>query len=118
MVLVESEDGKTVSANVESAKIFLGDVDVTDCFELISNETGNITRTHEGHSFNENGFCATGECDNYQSATAVTNEWGETVYEISNAGQLYWYAKQVNELNAEMTVKLVADIVIPTNAPN
>lgn len=42
------------------------------------------------HSFNENGFCA--GCGGYQSAEF--NESG--VYEISNAGQLFWFAALVN----------------------
>ena len=42
------------------------------------------------HSFNENGFC--GGCGGYQPAEF--NESG--VYEISNAGQLFWFAALVN----------------------
>ena len=42
------------------------------------------------HSFNENGFCA--GCGGYQPAES--NESG--VYEISNAGQLFWFAALVN----------------------
>lgn len=59
------------------------------------------------------GFCSA--CGGYQ--TAVWNE-EKGVYEISNAGQLYWYAQYLNTTNAEISAELTADIVIPENAPN
>ncbi|MEE1280734.1 MAG: hypothetical protein UHK60_00565 [Acutalibacteraceae bacterium] len=59
------------------------------------------------------GFCS--NCGGYQEA--VFNE-EDYVYEISNAGQLYWYAQQLNKNNTEMSVVLTNDIVIPENAPN
>ena len=65
----------------------------------------------EAHIWND-GFCA---CGGYQSAY-YNEETG--VYEISNAGQLYWYAQYLNETNAEIYAKLTADITIPENAPN
>ncbi len=53
----------------------------------------------------ENGFCL--NCDKYEPA--VQNEDG--VYEIKNAGQLYWFAEQVNggitDINAELTENIV-----------
>lgn len=64
------------------------------------------------HLWNENGFCL---CGAYEFADY--NAEAE-VYEIGNAGQLYWYAQQLNEQNAEIYVKLVNDIVIPENAPD
>ena len=51
-----------------------------------------------------NGFCTV--CDGYEPATLVTNENYESFnlkadyvgyYAISNAGQLFWFAQQVNE---------------------
>lgn len=65
----------------------------------------------EAHIWND-GFCT---CGGYQSAY-YNEETG--VYEISNAGQLYWYAQYLNETNAEIYAKLTADITIPENAPN
>ena len=68
------------------------------------------------HSFNENGFC--GGCGGYQPAEF--NESG--VYEISNAGQLFWFAALVNgdnthaEFEAQNTAAkavLTTDIDIP-----
>ena len=93
--------------------------DVTNCFNFHGYETGKLTRTHQGHSFNADGFCATGECSMYQPANAGTNEWGETVYEIGNAGQLYWFAELVNvDGDQYASGRLVNNIVIPAGAPN
>ena len=62
---------------------------------------GYVTKEMEPHSIGENGFCA---CDNVcQPAVLTTNKYDidgdstkDTVYEISNAGQLYWFAGLVN----------------------
>ena len=62
---------------------------------------GYVTKEMESHSIGENGFCA---CDNVcQPAVLTTNKYDidgdstkDTVYEISNAGQLYWFAGLVN----------------------
>ena len=56
------------------------------------------------HSFDSNGFCKGG---GYQPA-----EWDETNnrYEIGNAGQLYWFAQQVNGGTADINAVLTADI--------
>ncbi len=67
----------------------------------------------ENHTaMNADGFCS--DCGRYQPAKY--NEEAD-VYEISNAGQLYWYAQQLNEQNLEIHAKLTKDIVIPENAP-
>ena len=62
---------------------------------------GYVTKEMEPHSIGENGFCA---CDNVcQPAVLTTNKYDidgdstkDTVYEISNAGQRYWFAGLVN----------------------
>lgn len=62
---------------------------------------GYVTKEMEPHSIGENCFCA---CDNVcQPAVLTTNKYDidgdstkDTVYEISNAGQLYWFAGLVN----------------------
>lgn len=45
--------------------------------------------TEHTHTYSDNGFCTI--CDQYQSATLNGG-----VYEISNAGQLFWFASLVN----------------------
>ena len=57
------------------------------------------------HSY-ENGFCKV--CSNYDAA--AKNNSG--VYEISNAGQLYWFAQQVNSGNDEIKAILTQDITV------
>ena len=60
------------------------------------------------HDYGEgsNGFCKV--CDLKQEA--VQNN--EAVYEISNAGQLYWFAEQVNNGNDTINGKLMDNIVV------
>ncbi|WP_304033677.1 hypothetical protein [Ruminococcus bromii] len=75
-----------------------------------------IIETEEKHCiYDENGFCI--NCGGYQPATLNDNG----VYEISNAGQLYWFASLVNgdstyadfdSQNTSANAVLVKDIVV------
>ena len=58
----------------------------------------------------ENGFCTI--CDGYQPAT---DSDGDGYYEIGNAGQLYWFAAQVNGGNTALNAELVANITVNNN---
>ncbi len=105
-----------------------GTVEATDCLNPGS-VTYSVTVTLNGDEYTDtktyplisenhvgepvNGFCSA--CGGYEAAV-----WNEEkgVYEISNAGQLYWYAQYLNTTNAEVYAELTADIVIPENAPN
>ena len=60
------------------------------------------------HSYNENGFC---ENDDTHYQPANYNEEIEK-YEISNAGQLYWFAEQVNSGDTSLNAVLTTDIVV------
>ncbi len=70
------------------------------------------------HRFDENGFCP---CGQYQPAVLNSNG----VYEISNAGQLYWFAALVNgdtthadgftERKADASAVLTKDITVNRN---
>ncbi|WP_276693094.1 GLUG motif-containing protein, partial [Ruminococcus callidus] len=60
------------------------------------------------HDFDENGFC-TKDSTHYQPATL--NETTEN-YEISNAGQLYWFADKVNNGEYSLNAVLTADISV------
>ena len=87
---------------------------------------GYVTKKTETHSIGENGFCA---CNNvYQQAELTTDKYDidedgskDAVYEISNAGQLYWFAGLVNGTlsgvtqNASANAVLTADIVVNKN---
>ncbi len=87
---------------------------------------GYVTKETESHSIGENGFCA---CNNvYQPAVLTTDKYDidedgskDAVYEISNAGQLYWFAGLVNgtlsgvEQNTSANAVLTADIVVNKN---
>ena len=66
--------------------------------------------TGPAHSY-ENGFCT--ECGAYEPAVLNGN-----VYEISNAGQLYWFAQLVNSGEYTANGKLTADITVNENVMN
>ncbi len=65
------------------------------------------------HPEYENGFCLA--CDLYEPATDVDNDG---VYEIANAGQLYWFMELVNnydERYVDIDAVLTADITVNEN---
>lgn len=87
---------------------------------------GYVTKETESHNYNSQGFCT--ECDAYQPAVLTTDKYdidGDTskdkVYEIGNAGQLYWFAGLVNGTlsgvaqNVSANAVLTADIVVNKN---
>ena len=87
---------------------------------------GYVTKETESHSIGENGFCACNEV--YKPADLTTDKYDidgdgskDAVYEISNAGQLYWFAGLVNGTLSSVTQKtsanavLTADIVVNKN---
>lgn len=67
--------------------------------------TGNCTC---GGSY-VNGFCT--DCD----ANQEPSKDASGVYEIANAGNLYWFAKQVNSGSSTINAKLTKDIVVNKN---
>ena len=81
---------------------------------------GYVTKETESHSIGENGFCA---CDNvYQPADLTTDKYDingngskDEVYEISNAGQLYWFAGLVNGTLSGVTQNTSANAVLTAN---
>ena len=87
---------------------------------------GYVTTETETHSIGENGFCACNEV--YQPAELTTDKYDidgddskEEVYEIRNAGQLYWFAGLVNgtldgvEQNTLANAILTANITVNEN---
>ena len=79
---------------------------VTNC----KNETV-YSNTNEtiGHSY-ENGICTV--CGGYEPATDSDSDG---YYEITNAGQLYWFAQQVNSGSTAINGELTADIKVNEN---
>lgn len=72
-------------------------------------------------TFNSNGFGNCSKCNAtiYQSAVETTDKYDidddstkDTVYEISNAGQLYWFADKVNNGEGSLNAVLTADISV------
>ena len=63
-----------------------------------------IEAVEHDHEYDDNGFCK--DCGGYQPAEEVNGVW-----QISNAGQLYWFAQQCDSGNQKNAV-LTKDIVI------
>ena len=81
---------------------------------------GYVTKETESHSIGENGFCACNEV--YQPANLTTDKYDingngskDEVYEISNAGQLYWFAGLVNGTLSGVTQNTSANAVLTAN---
>ena len=87
-------------------KYFLSDDSNLETAKAV--ELSEITIPTIKHSYDKNGFCKNDDT-HYQPATY--NEESEK-YEISNAGQLYWFAEQVNSGNASLNAVLTTDIVV------
>ncbi len=114
-VVLYELDERTIAVNTENVKVTHNGVDITAyCnFDRCSDFTANLSKVCEGHTFDDNGFCATGECDTYQKPNEAYDDYGEMYYEIANAGQLYWFAEQVNVYgNNGICGKLMTDIDI------
>ena len=97
---------------------------------LASAEEDTSTHEHSYDTGNTNGFGNCPKCNAtvYQPATETTDKYDidddgmkETVYEISNAGQLYWFAGLVNgtldgvEQNTLANAILTANITVNEN---
>ena len=61
------------------------------------------------HDFGDNGFCIKAYCSACQPA-----ELDDGVYQIGNAGQLYWFAEKVNGGEYDADAVLMTDITINT----
>ncbi len=77
-----------------------------------------------GYHSHQNGICALCKGD-YEPATKTTNKYDidnngskDTVYEISSAGQLYWFADKVNSTYESKNAVLTDDITVNNNVLN
>ena len=81
---------------------------------------GYVTKETESHYFGDNGFCACNKV--YQPAELTKDKYDmngdgseDAVYEISNAGQLYWFAGLVNGTLSGVTQNKSANAVLTAN---
>ena len=126
------------AANVESGvetEAAYGEGSGDICFSVPADEASVVIKfdagnysyeTNEGAKFtvtvvtyDENGFGSDGS---YQPALFTTSRYDvdedgtcDEVYEIGNAGQLYWFAALVNGGNTKANAVLTADIVVNDN---
>lgn len=86
--------------NFSGGAVYYGYVDCTD-----RGYTNSSSAAEKGDhpEFDGKGFCT--KCDGHQPA--VLNS---SVYEISNAGQLFWFAEFVNQGNSKISAVLMNDI--------
>ncbi len=113
---VDGENFKTVSETAASNCRNPGSITYSVTVTLNGQdytETNTYTLYSDDHTDqDENGFCS---CGGYQRADYDEER---DVYQISSAGQLYWYARYLNEKDANIYAELTKDIIIPENAPN
>ncbi|MGN0113707.1 MAG: hypothetical protein ACI396_00095, partial [Acutalibacteraceae bacterium] len=111
--------------NIDPRAPYWGQIIGTDKYPVFHNDnntvyatTGCVTYSNDAsisgtakeHGEFVNGMCPV--CGVYEAA----NQNAETgVYEISNVGQLYWFADQVNSGNNEINAVLTADITVNEN---
>lgn len=108
---LSAEESNAIIENESTLKVKNQDVvgsaiPVTATFTIngvTMTRTENVTIT--GHTYGTNGFC--NNCNSYQPATLTTDKHDingdgnkDNVYEIKNAGQLYWFADKVNNENS------------------
>ncbi|MEE1219358.1 MAG: YDG domain-containing protein [Ruminococcus sp.] len=99
---------------LSDCKVVKDDIDYTNCFEINSID-GTYSLLCTGHNIENNGICP--NCNNFESPQISLNneppneyESEEFIYEIYNAGQLFWFIEQVNFYNVGARAKLMADI--------
>ena len=98
------------------------------CESTFSNDNNEIVKEHP--SMDEYGYCtacglfiAQGTLikeDNYTEYGFTAENWEEfeNYYAISNAGELYWFAKEVNNGNASIKAVLTDNIVVNRSVIN
>ena len=115
-LVAEMNPGSTkyASISVEEGSVKIEDAagnDVTDNYNVWS-YPATLTINCTDHDEFVQGFCT--NCGGYEEATF--NEEGY-YFEIANAGQLYWFAEYVNNVDGSPAAVLVNDIVVPESAP-
>ena len=85
------------------AKVYYGYISCAEDAEVEYTNDATASETKPGHTFTHNGFCE--PCGAYEPAAL-----NDGVYEISNPGQLMWFAEFVNAGNFTASAVLVDDI--------
>lgn len=113
ITLETNDNDNVINVNTDDASVTYNGEDVTENF-CFSTYSGILETVCQGHQFDEDGFCATRECGVYQTPEYTLDEYGTKTYIITNAGELYFYAQQVNVyLQNSDGAKLANDIEIP-----
>ncbi len=126
---------KTVNPSVENGTSYIGVVDTINfqsynptsyVYYLTTGDIDDIrssfsqlgqSETDDCNVGYTNGFC--NMCSRYEEPTLTTDKYdlngdnvSDSVYEIINAGQLYWFASHVNAGNTNSNAILVNDITV------
>ena len=121
-LLQKALDDAATAANKPTTQVWGQKLNTDDYPKLSSDDRVYQTTTCTGGYSNSenqpldhnyvNGVCS--RCGDLQQAKDV----GNNCYEISNQGQLYWFANQVNTVNSSINAKLTADITINSGVLN
>lgn len=121
-LLQKALDDAATAANKPTTQVWGQNLGADDYPKLSSDDRVYQTTTCTGGYSNSenqpldhnyvNGVCS--RCGDLQQAKDV----GNNCYEISNQGQLYWFANQVNTVNSSINAKLTADITINSGVLN
>ena len=106
--------GQTLTGENKQAYPVLGGAKVYPCTKGCTAKYANTQNAIGEHTatYSNDGFGTCTACNNeaYQPATLING-----IYEISNAGQLYWFAEQVNGGNTGINAILTKDIIVNTD---
>ncbi len=91
-------------------RVYYSYVNCSDTTKVYSNTEGSDSTID--HVYDSNGFCS--GCGIYEPAT---DKDADGVYEIANAGQLYWFAERVNGGDVNANAILTADITVNETVP-
>jgi len=115
-LIAELDEGssKYASISVEEGSLMIVDAEGKDVTEnyYVWAYPATLTIICPDHDEFVQGFCT--NCGGYEEATF--NE-EDSYYEIANAGQLYWFAEYVNNVDGSVAAVLVNDIAVPESAP-
>ncbi len=110
---------KRMLAGVMSAMMLISAADVSGWGSVVVKAEETAAETHH---FDSNGFCTDKNCDGYEPAVLTTDKYDidddqkmDEVYEIANAGELYWFAGLINGTLPEIEGKTWANAVLTSD---
>ena len=120
--------GQTIDSGSRQTRPYVGGTKVYKALScegdgtVVYTNNSSVNANTQTHLWDTAGFCQTND-SHYQPATLTTDAHDvdgdgamDQVYEISNAGQLYWFAAQVNGGNTAINGILTKNITVNSSA--